>query len=69
MNTTKPDAYFISGDWKKKVKEREHKELLIVNSFKEAQALLYGEAQERKVWQLMQPARGALMNLKPNELA
>ena len=70
VDVKEPDSYFSSGDWKKNVKEREHKSLVRLSTIAEINELLEtGKLpQEDRTVNVMYSTRGALMSLKPDEI-
>lgn len=69
-DVAKPEQYFASGEWKKSVKEREHKDLVSLATMAEIQELLgTGKVPGAdKTLQVMYSTRGALMSVYPHEI-
>jgi len=69
--TNKPNKYFLSGEWAKKINEREHKSLFELSSYREVQDLLCNGRlpNNKKKYNVMYSTRGALQSLKKEELA
>ena len=69
-NVAKPEQYFASGEWKKSVKEREHKDLVRLATMDEIQELLEtGKVPSSdRTLGLMYSTRGALMSVYANEI-
>ncbi len=69
-DVAKPEQYFVSGEWKKSVKEREHKDLVRLATMAEIHELLEtGKVSGAdKTLQVMYSTRGALMSVYANEI-
>lgn len=69
-DVAKPEQYFASGEWKKSVKEREHKDLVRLATMAEIQELLEtGKVPgSEKTLPAMYSTRGALMSVHADEI-
>ncbi len=69
-DVAKPEQYFASGEWKKSVKEREHKDLVRLATMDEIQELLdTGKVPgSDRTLPVMYSTRGALMCVYANEI-
>ena len=70
VRTDVPSEYFSSGEWKKHVSAREHKELIKLASMDEIRMLLDEGLVpgSEKIYELMYSTRGALESLLPSDL-
>ena len=69
-DVAKPEQYFASGEWKKSVKEREHKDLVRLATMAEIQELLEtGRVPgSDRTLEVIYSTRGALMSVYPEEI-
>jgi len=69
-DVAKPESYFTSGEWKRSVREREHKDLVRLATMDEIQELL-GSGKvpgSDRTLEVMYSTRGALMSVNANEI-
>ncbi len=70
VHTSLPNSYFTSGDWAKKVKEKEHSNLIQISSYASVQDLLQnGILPGHKDPKIFYSTRGALQSVRPSEMA
>lgn len=73
LHVDTPEEYFTTGNWKNFVKEREHKTLLVLQSFQEVQSfletrILKDTTGRQKKYNVMYSTLGALQSLREDDL-
>lgn len=67
VNSEVHSDFFKSGKWKENVKDAEHKELLLIDSYKNLDNLIRTGNLDGKNWDIVFSTRGALSTIEPED--